>query len=135
MFDEIEPSCRSAEVKVPLLKTITAGVEKVTRWARPSPREVEQTIRPRKPPRFAYADVGIIPNNDLPLVIYRGAVHLSDARDPAARFEVLFARHSWKGSRRDGIYDYARYHSQTNEVLGVARHGPRSVWKRQTADH
>jgi uncharacterized protein YjlB len=57
----------------------------------------------------------------LPLVIYRNAVRLTGASDPAALFEVLFARHGWKGSWRDGIYDFSHYHSRTHEVLGLAR--------------
>jgi uncharacterized protein YjlB len=106
---------------VPLIDTIKEGVEKLTGWARPLQREVEEAIRPRKPRSFTFADDGVIPNSDLPLLVYRGAVHLSDARDPAALLEVLFARHGWKGSWRDSIYDYTHYHSQTHEVLGVAR--------------
>jgi uncharacterized protein YjlB len=57
----------------------------------------------------------------LPLILYRGPIRTADAPDPAALFEVLFDRNGWKGSWRDGIYDYVHYHSQIHEVLGIAR--------------
>src|SRR5262249_48780727 len=62
----------------------------------------------------------------LPFILYRGPVSLADDRDPAAVFEELFARNGWRGSWRNGIYDYLHYHSRTHEGLGVAR-GPARV--------
>ena len=41
--------------------------------------------------------------------------------DPAAVFEDLFESNGWGDSWRDGIYDYAHYHSRIHEVLGIAR--------------
>jgi uncharacterized protein YjlB len=55
------------------------------------------------------------------LVIYKSAVRLPEALDPAAVFEELFESNGWGGSWRDGIYDYAHYHSRIHEVLGIAR--------------
>ena len=36
-------------------------------------------------------------------------------------FEETFARHGWRQSWRDGIYDFLHFHSATDEVLGFAR--------------
>jgi uncharacterized protein YjlB len=36
-------------------------------------------------------------------------------------FEDLFDSHGRGSSWRDGIYDYAHYHSRIHEVLGIAR--------------
>jgi uncharacterized protein YjlB len=46
---------------------------------------------------------------------------LTHCDDPAAIFEELFEKNGWKGTWRNGIYDYTRYHSRTHEVLGIAR--------------
>jgi uncharacterized protein YjlB len=97
-------------------------VEKLTGLARPSWPEVEKAVRVRKPHLVNFDDDGLIPNSPLPLVIYRGDVGLTKTNDPAALFEVLFAHCGWKGSWRNGIYDFAHYHSRTHEVLGLA-HG------------
>jgi uncharacterized protein YjlB len=106
---------------MPLFATIKEDVQRLAGRGPPAWNEVEEAIRPRKPRIFAFADDGVIPNSPLPMVIYRGAIRLTGAADPAALFEVLFARRGWKGSWRDGIYDYAHYHSRTHEVLGIAR--------------
>jgi uncharacterized protein YjlB len=67
------------------------------------------------------ADDGKTPNNpQFPLVVYRSAVALADS-DPAAVFEKLFAKNGWKNGWRNGIYDFLHFHTQTHEVLGIAR--------------
>ncbi|HYG22221.1 MAG TPA: cupin domain-containing protein [Verrucomicrobiae bacterium] len=63
-------------------------------------------------------DDGAVPNNRLPLLVYRTAVNL-EGRDPAALFEELFQSNDWTGTWRNGIYTYHHYHSTTHEVLGV----------------
>ena len=69
-----------------------------------------------------FRDDGIIPNHPRwPLILYRGAVCLPGALDPAAVFEDLFESNGWGNSWRNGIYDYVHYHSRIHEVLGVAR--------------
>jgi uncharacterized protein YjlB len=109
-------------IEVTLIESIKETVEKVTGWARPSGREVDQALRRRKPNVFRFADDGVIPNNpELPFILYRSPVRVVGAADPAALFEVLFARNGWKDSWRDGIYDYVHFHSQIHEVLGIAR--------------
>src|SRR5262245_12284974 len=67
-----------------------------------------------------FADDGRVPNNRLPVIVYRGAI-APDADDPARSFEATFAQHRWSNSWRNGIYGYHHYHSTAHEVLGIAR--------------
>src|SRR5262245_22428901 len=67
-----------------------------------------------------FADNGRVPNNPLPVIVYRGAIEL-DAADPASSFEATFAQNRWSNSWRNGIYGYHHYHSNAHEVLGIAR--------------
>jgi uncharacterized protein YjlB len=109
---------------MPLLEDLKKMAEKVTGWSRPTRRALEGLIRERKANTFRFKDDGIIPNHpQWPLVIYRGAVRLPHDLDPAAVFEDLFESNEWGDSWRDGIYDYAHYHSRIHEVLGIARGG------------
>jgi hypothetical protein len=79
-----------------------------------------------EPATWLFADDGLIPNNPaLPLVIYRGAIDVAHARDPAALFEAAFACNGWGQSWRNGIYPFVHYHSMCHEVLGIARGGAR----------
>ena len=79
-------------------------------------------VRRIEPATWLFADDGLIPNNPaLPLVIYRGAIDVVHARDPAALFEAAFARNGWAQSWRNGIYPFVHYHSMCHEVLGIAR--------------
>ncbi len=66
-----------------------------------------------------FADDGVIPNNALPLVLYRGA--LGSEGDLAARCEEMFEANGWPGAWRNGIYGHHHYHSTAHEVLGIAR--------------
>ena len=107
---------------MPTLENFKRVVERATGWSRPSRKELATLARPRKANAFRFRDDGLIPNHPTwPLVIYRGAVRLPPAFDPAAVFEELFASNGWGGSWRNGIYDYAHYHSRIHEVLGIAR--------------
>jgi uncharacterized protein YjlB len=97
-------------------------VERLTGWQRPSEKDLEGLLRDRKADTFRFKDDGVIPNHpDWPLIVYHGAVKLAGDFDPAAIFEDLFALNGWGGSWRNGIYDYAHYHSRIHEVLGIAR--------------
>lgn len=66
-----------------------------------------------------FADDGTVPNNPLPLVLYRGA--LGSEGDLAARCEEMFEANGWPGAWRNGIYGHHHYHSNAHEVLGIAR--------------
>lgn len=103
-----------------LVQIIKRAVQRITPAAKLLPRELRARTRDRKPIALRFKDDGAIPNNKLPLVLYRGVVNLKDADDPAAVFEQLFAANGWGDSWRDGIYDYAHYHSRIHEVLGIA---------------
>jgi uncharacterized protein YjlB len=66
-----------------------------------------------------FADDGTVPNNTLPLVLYRGA--LGSEGDLASRCEAMFEANGWPGAWRNGIYGHHHYHSTAHEVLGIAR--------------
>ena len=94
----------------------------MTGWSRPDAAQLMTLVRERKANEFRFADDGFIPNHPhWPLIIYAGAVALPAEFDPAAVFEALFERHGWGESWRNGVFDYAHYHSRIHEVLGIAR--------------
>ena len=102
-----------------VLESVKERFEKVTGWARPSVRDLDAALRPRKANAFWFKDDGVIPNNP------------TGKFDPAAVFEELFERNGWGNSLRNGIYDYGHYHSRVHEVLGVARGRSSPVWRRE----
>lgn len=65
-------------------------------------------------------DDGTIPNSPLPLLVYPGAIDLSNG-DPAVTIEQVFAANTWDRSWRNGIYPFHHYHSTAHEVLGIAK--------------
>jgi uncharacterized protein YjlB len=67
-----------------------------------------------------FEDDGLVPNNPMPLVIYKGAVDVDNAH-PEKTIEGLFGAHGWGEMWRNGIYDYLHYHATVHEALGVAR--------------
>ena len=106
---------------MPVVEELKRIVEKLTGLGRPRRRALDRLAQPRLPQLFRFRDDGETPNSRLPLVVYRGALKLDEAFDPAAVFEETFARHGWRDSWRDGIYDFLHFHSATHEVLGFAR--------------
>ena len=77
------------------------------------------TVRPET---FRFEDDGETPNNPrLPLILYRNALALDGAADPAAVFEEAFARHGWSDGWRNGIFDFLHFHTGAHEALGIAR--------------
>jgi uncharacterized protein YjlB len=104
-----------------VLESAKSWIEAVTGIATPGPRDLAALLRARRPLRFRFAATAGIPNNRWPMIVYRDAVARDARYDPAAIFEALFAKNGWKGQWRDGMYDWLHYHSNTHEVLGVAR--------------
>jgi uncharacterized protein YjlB len=103
-----------------LLEDVKRITEKAIGWKRPE--DPQALLRDRKPQAYQFKDDGLIPNHPKwPLVIYKSAIRLPEALDPAAVFEDLFESNGWGDSWRNGIYDYAHYHSRIHEVLGIAR--------------
>ena len=107
---------------MPILENLKEFVERRTGLRRPGQRGATELRHARKPLVVLFADDGVIPNHPLwPLIIYRSVVEFKDRLDPAAVMEDLFEANGWSDTWRDGIYDYAHYHSRIHEVLGVAR--------------
>jgi uncharacterized protein YjlB len=73
-----------------------------------------------KPLTFVFADDGLVPNNHLPLLIYKGGIEV-DNDHPEKSIEGLFAGNGWGDMWRDGIYDFLHYHATVHEALGIAR--------------
>src|SRR5256886_16629179 len=67
---------------------------------------------------YRFNDDGTVPNNPLPLVVYRRV--LAESGDRAAACEAMFARNGWPGAWHNGIYGHHHYHSTAHEVLGIA---------------
>ena len=72
-----------------------------------------------RPVSFVFADDGLVPNNKLPFLLYKGVVAL-DRGDAADVIESLFLTNGWRRTWRNGVYDYLHYHANVHEVLGVA---------------
>ena len=77
--------------------------------------------RTAQPITHVFADDGNIPNNVLPLVLYRGGIDLTGSPDPEALIEKTFTVNGWRGLWRNGIYPYVHYHSMIHEAMAVAR--------------
>jgi uncharacterized protein YjlB len=73
-----------------------------------------------KPLTFVFEDDGLVPNNPLPLLIYKRAVDVTRGH-PEQAIETLFGRNGWGQMWRNGIYDYLHYHATVHEALGIAR--------------
>jgi len=50
-----------------------------------------------QPITHVFADDGNIPNNVLPLVLYRGGIDLTGSPDPEALIEKTFTVNGWRG--------------------------------------
>lgn len=73
-----------------------------------------------KPLTSIFEDDGLVPNNILPFVIYKGAIDVANA-SPEKTIEKHFGANGWGDMWRNGIYDYLHYHSTVHEALGIAR--------------
>lgn len=72
-----------------------------------------------EPLTIVFKDDGLVPNNPMPFLVYKGAVNVG--KDPEATIEQLFGSNGWGAMWRNGVYDFAHYHATVHEVLGVAR--------------
>jgi len=73
-----------------------------------------------EPLTFTFQDDGLVPNNPLPFLVYKGAVDVSNDH-PEKTIEGLFGANGWGDMWRDGVYDYLHYHATVHEALGIAR--------------
>ena len=73
-----------------------------------------------EPLTFVFEDDGLVPNNPLPFLVYKGAVDVASGH-PEKTIEGLFGANGWGAMWRNGVYDYLHYHSTVHEALGVAR--------------
>ncbi|WJR77487.1 hypothetical protein [Bradyrhizobium sp. NP1] len=73
-----------------------------------------------EPLAIVFDDDGLVPNNPMPFLVYKGAVAVDNAQ-PEETIEKLFGRNGWGDMWRNGVYDYLHYHSTVHEALGVAR--------------
>ena len=73
-----------------------------------------------EPTAIQFADDGLVPNNPMPFMVYKGVVALA-SREPEATIEKLFGGNGWGAMWRNGVYDFLHYHATVHEVLGIAR--------------
>ena len=73
-----------------------------------------------KPLTFHFADDGLIPNNPVPFLVYKGAIDVG-VDHPEKAIEGLFGANGWGATWRNGVYDFPHYHATVHEVLGIAR--------------
>jgi uncharacterized protein YjlB len=73
-----------------------------------------------EPLTFVFADDGLVPNNPLPFLVYKGAIDVESGH-PEKTIEGLFGANGWGDMWRNGVYDYLHYHATVHEALGIAR--------------
>jgi uncharacterized protein YjlB len=67
-------------------------------------------------------DDGDVPNHPRwPLIVYSQAIAPETLDKSEYAFDELFERNGWPVGFRNGIYPFTHYHSNTHEVLGIAR--------------
>jgi len=70
------------------------------------------------PTQYLFEDDGVIPNNSLPLLLYRNAFD-QRGKDGAEWLINRFGENNWKNAWKNGVFSYHHYHSTSHEVLGV----------------
>jgi uncharacterized protein YjlB len=73
-----------------------------------------------EPLAIVFADDGLVPNNRLPFLVYKGAVDVERGH-PEKTIEGLFGANGWGDMWRNGVYDFPHYHATVHEALGIAR--------------
>src|SRR5262249_1433084 len=116
------PIGRTESPTMPLREDLKKGAEALTGLGRPRQSGVDSLVRRVRPGTYSFADDGRTPNHPpWPMLGYRRALRLPSDLDPAAVLEVLFARHRWRDTWRDGMYPFNHFHTGTHECLGIAR--------------
>jgi uncharacterized protein YjlB len=73
-----------------------------------------------EPLTFVFEDDGLVPNNPMPFLVYKGAVVVENGH-PEKTIEGLFGANGWGDMWRNGVYDFLHYHATVHEALGIAR--------------
>ncbi len=73
-----------------------------------------------EPLAIPFADDGLVPNNPMPFLVYKGVVKF-DRGEQEVTIEKLFGANGWGAMWRNGVYDFLHYHATVHEVLGIAR--------------
>jgi uncharacterized protein YjlB len=66
---------------------------------------------------YYFENDGVIPNNRLPLLIYKNVLQFI----PDKNFQLAFSKNDWTNNWQDIVLDYDHFHSNTHEVLGLAK--------------
>src|SRR4030081_1399637 len=69
---------------------------------------------------IVFEDDGLVPNNPMPFLVYKGAVAVANDH-PEKTVEGLFGVNGWGEMWRNGVVDYLHYHATVHEALGVTR--------------
>jgi uncharacterized protein YjlB len=78
----------------------------------------EVPLRKTQPEQLHLKPNGWMPNNVLPVIIYRAVFPV--APNLADKMELIFTTNLWPPQWRNGIYNFHHYHSTAHEVLGIA---------------
>ena len=73
-----------------------------------------------EPLSFVFEDDGLVPNNPMPFLVYKGAIDVANDH-PEKTVEGLFGANGWGEMWRNGVFDYLHYHATVHEALGVTR--------------
>ena len=66
---------------------------------------------------YYFENDGVIPNNPLPLLIYKNALQYANSKS----FGLTFKKNGWTNNWEDIILSYDHFHSNTHEVLGLSK--------------
>lgn len=85
-----------------------------------STTQTANVVQQVRPATYVFADDGLVPNNILPLLVYRAAIVVGSDHSERT-IEGVFGAHGWGAMWRNGVYDYLHYHATVHEALAVAR--------------